>query len=57
MNKATSPLTIPDLDSGSHFLSQLPLANPPLAERQLIDFLDALIANPPAICIYCKTGV
>ena len=47
MNKATSPLTIPDLDSGSHFLSQLPLANPPLAERQLIDFLDALIANPP----------
>ncbi|MGA9394516.1 MAG: hypothetical protein WBV56_04160 [Azonexus sp.] len=47
MDKATPPLTITDLDSGSHFLSQLPLANPPLAERQLIDFLDALIANPP----------
>jgi len=47
MDKATSQLTIPDLDSGSHVLSQLPLANPPQAERQLIDFLDALIANPP----------
>ncbi|MGB7536818.1 MAG: hypothetical protein WBM19_13875, partial [Azonexus sp.] len=44
---ASSPLSIPDLNAGSLFLSQLPLANPPLAEQQLIEFLDALIANPP----------
>ena len=47
MNMASSPLSIPDLNAGSLFLSQLPLANPPLAEQQLIEFLDALIANPP----------
>ncbi|MGB7502350.1 MAG: hypothetical protein WBM25_08135 [Azonexus sp.] len=47
MNTASSPLSIPDLHAGSLFLSQLPLANPPLAEQQLIEFLDALIANPP----------
>lgn len=47
MNQDTSPLAIADLHAGSLFLSQLPLANPPLAEAQLIEFLDGLIANPP----------
>ena len=42
-----SPLSITDLQSGANYLSQLPLANPPLAEKQLIDFLDALIESPP----------
>lgn len=41
------PLTITDLRSGSDYLSQLPLANPLLAERQLTRFLDALLISPP----------
>lgn len=47
MNMAPSSLSISDLRTGADYLSQLPLANPPLAEKQLIEFLDALIANPP----------
>lgn len=42
-----SPLNIPDLQAGSHYISQLSLANPELAEQQIITFLDALIENPP----------
>jgi len=47
MNTALPPLAIPDLHTGTTYLAQLPLANPPLAERQLADFLDALLAKPP----------
>lgn len=39
--------TISDLRSGTDYLAQLPLANPPAAELQLIRFLDALLAAPP----------
>lgn len=47
MNMASSSLSIPDLQTGANYLAQLPLANPPLAERQLGEFLDALLENPP----------
>lgn len=36
-----------DLVTGMDYLSSLMLANPAVAERQLIDFLDALLASPP----------
>ena len=38
---------IADLVSGMDYLSGLMLANPVLAERQLIEFLDVLLADPP----------
>ena len=38
---------ISDLRSGLDYLSQLSLANPIVAERQLMYFLDALLASPP----------
>lgn len=38
---------ITDLNSGTEYLSQLSLANPIVAERQLMVFLDTLLANPP----------
>lgn len=41
------PLDVPDLRTGMDFLSQLPLANPVVAERQLIRFLDGLLIAPP----------
>ena len=41
------PLAIPDLQTGSDYLSRLALANPVLAEQQLNLFLDALLAAPP----------
>ncbi|HLO63705.1 MAG TPA: hypothetical protein VK165_12175 [Azonexus sp.] len=41
------PLEIPDLRSGTDYLAQLPLTNPVLAERQLMHFLDSLLASPP----------
>ena len=47
MNMASSPLSIPDLQTGANFLAQLPLANPPLAEKKLLEFLDALLEAPP----------
>ena len=47
MNMPSLSLNIPDLQAGSHYLSQLSLANPSLAEQQVIAFLDALIENPP----------
>jgi len=40
-------IQITDLDSGMDYLSGLMLANPVLAERQLNDFLDALLSAPP----------
>ncbi|MFZ2268160.1 MAG: hypothetical protein WAV95_11350 [Azonexus sp.] len=40
-------LSFPDLQSGMGFLAQLPLANPVVAEQQLIRFLDALLNAPP----------
>lgn len=42
-----SPLVIVELRSGMDYLSQLSLANPVVAERQLMRFLDALLASPP----------
>jgi cyclic-di-GMP-binding protein len=48
MNKeGTGSLRITDLAGGLAYLSQLTLANPAFAERQLTDLLDALIAEPP----------
>jgi len=44
---AGAELTFPDQQSGMDFLAQLPLANPVLAEQQLIAFLDALLRKPP----------
>lgn len=42
-----STLVVPDLQSGMSYLNRLPLANPALAEQQLMQFLDALLAHPP----------
>lgn len=47
MNMPSPSLNIPDLQAGSHYISQLSLANPDLAEQQIIAFLDALVENPP----------
>ena len=47
MNMASSTLSIPDLQTGANYLAQLPLANPPLAEKKLLEFLDALLEAPP----------
>lgn len=44
---ATEVLTIADLQSGMDYLSRLSLANPVVAERQLIDFVDSLLLAPP----------
>ena len=41
-------LSIPDVATGSAYLSRLPLANPTVAEQQLQLFLDALLADPPS---------
>ena len=41
-------LSITDLPSGVDYLSQIPLANPVMAEGQLMRFLDSLLAAPPA---------
>jgi cyclic-di-GMP-binding protein len=41
------PVTIPDLQTGMDYLAQLSLANPLVAERQLIRFLDGLLIAPP----------
>lgn len=41
------PLQIVDLDGGLEYLAQLSLANPVIAERQLMHFYDALLAAPP----------
>jgi len=49
MNMPSPSLNIPDLQAGSHYISQLSLANPTLAEQQVIAFLDALIENPPDV--------
>ena len=48
MNTTTLQLPeISDLRSGMDYLAQLSLANPVVAERQLMAFIDALIINPP----------
>lgn len=44
----TAPLPFfPDLQSGMSYLARLPLANPAVAEQQLIQFLDSLLADSP----------
>ncbi|WP_428826266.1 hypothetical protein ACLIKD_19095 [Azonexus sp. IMCC34842] len=43
----TTPLTISNLQSGESYLAQLSLANPAVAEQQLMAFLDALLTTPP----------
>lgn len=49
MNTAVNEmaLVISDLQSGMDYLSRLPLANPAAAERHLVRFFDALLADPP----------
>lgn len=49
MNPADSelPLKIDDLQTGLDYLAQLALANPLVAERQLMRFLDGLLMSPP----------
>lgn len=49
MNNPVSemPVTVPDLQTGMDYLSQLSLANPLVAERQLMRFLDGLLIAPP----------
>lgn len=42
-----SPLRFTSLQAGTDYLSQLSLANPLVAERQLMSFLDALLDSPP----------
>jgi hypothetical protein len=42
-----SSLKFPDLQSGRDYLAKLPLANPAVAEQQLMQFLDTLLAAPP----------
>lgn len=44
--------TFRDLADGGDYLSRLVLANPPVAEQQLIRFLDALLASPPAPVVF-----
>lgn len=41
-------LLIPDIETGSAYLARLPLANPAAAEQQLLQFLDALLIDPPS---------
>ena len=40
-------LNIPNLQAGIAYLGRLPLANPVVAERELAQFLDWLLASPP----------
>jgi len=47
MNTTATPLSIPDLPTGTAFLAKLVLANPVIAEKQLMQFLDALLNEPP----------
>ncbi len=42
-----TPLNIHDLNEGLEFLAQIPLANPVVAERQLMRLLDGLLIDPP----------
>lgn len=46
-DQGAAVLHIPDQQSGMQYLARLPLANPAVAEQQLMAFLDALLANPP----------
>ena len=43
----TRTLSIPNLEIGTAFLNRLPLANPMAAEQQFMQFLEALLAEPP----------
>lgn len=48
MNTTTVELpVISDLRSGMDYLAQLSLANPTIAEQQLMRFIDALLTSPP----------
>lgn len=44
-------LSFRDLADGGSYLAQLPLANPAIAEQQLLRFLDALLSDPPTPAI------
>lgn len=43
----TRTLSIPNLEVGTAFLNRLPLANPVAAEQHLMQFLQALLEDPP----------
>ncbi len=47
MTVDTNRLSFPDIPSGSAYLARLPLANPAASEQQLLQFLEALLADPP----------
>ena len=47
MNMATSPTSVRNPQAAALFVSHLVLSNPELAEQQLAELLDGLIANPP----------
>lgn len=44
--------TFRQLTDGGEYLAKLVLANPPVAEQQLIRFLDALLADPPPPTVF-----
>ncbi|PKO35381.1 MAG: hypothetical protein CVU34_03535 [Betaproteobacteria bacterium HGW-Betaproteobacteria-7] len=44
--------TFRELADGGNYLSRLVLANPPVAEQQLIRFLDALLTDPPTPAVF-----
>lgn len=46
LDKRSPLVSIADFDAGVEFLTQLPLANPMLAEQKIAHFLDALLSKP-----------
>lgn len=40
-------LSFPDVEASTAYLSRLPLANPAVAEQQIVQFLDSVLAAPP----------
>ncbi len=53
-NERTLPQARIDLDEGMAFVAHLPIANPMLAEQQITQFLDTLLANPPSTEVFYR---
>lgn len=47
-------LSIPDLASGTAFLSRLPLPNPTVAHPSLAEFIESLIETPPPFQVFVQ---
>ena len=47
-------LTIPDLGSGTAFLSRLPISNPTVAHPSLAEFIESLIEAPPPFHVFVQ---